>query len=161
MPRASKASDQALPEQTLIIDNGGFTIKAGYATPNPEFQNCQTIPNCLARDRERRIWIGSQLDNCRDFGEIVFRRPIEKGCLVNWEAEKAIWDHTFFDAGAQLKVRFSVAFIQPVHGSHAFSAIPMIQIYYSAKHLIPLSRYKPTVIKLFLRSSNLPHIGDF
>jgi actin-related protein 6 len=104
MPQATKASDQALPEQTLIVDNGGFTIKAGYATPNPELQNCQTIPNCLARDRERRIWIGGQLDNCRDFGEIVFRRPIEKGCLVNWEAEKAIWDHTFFDAGAQLKV---------------------------------------------------------
>lgn len=106
MPRAAKASDQPLPEQTLVIDNGGFTIKAGYATPNPNPENCQVISNCLARDRERKVWVGNQLDNCKDFGEIVFRRPVEKGYLVNWEAEKAIWDHTFFDTGAQLKASF-------------------------------------------------------
>lgn len=104
MPRAAKASDEPIPEQTLVIDNGGFTIKAGFATANPKPEDCQVIPNCIARDRQRRVWIGNQLDNCKDFGEIVFRRPVEKGCLVNWEAEKAIWDHTFFDAGAQLKV---------------------------------------------------------
>lgn len=104
MPRAAKASNEPIPEQTLVIDNGGFTIKAGFATANPTPESCKVIPNCIARDRQRRIWIGDQLDKCRDFGEIVFRRPVEKGCLVNWEAEKAIWDHTFFDPDAQLKV---------------------------------------------------------
>ena len=107
MPRVNKVPDQPLAGQTLIIDNGGFTIKAGYATPTPKPENCHIIPNCLARDRGRRVWIGSQLDSCKDFGEIVFRRPVEKGCLVNWEAEKAIWDHTFFETGAQMKVRWT------------------------------------------------------
>lgn len=160
MPRATKASDQPLPEQTLIIDNGGFTIKAGYATPSPKLEQCQIIPNCLARDRERRVWIGSQLNYCKDFGEIVFRRPVEKGCLVNWETEKAIWDHTFFDTGAQLKASFpciSTCTISQVESS----AIPMTQICCLAKHLIPPRLYKPTVIRLFLRNSSLPHIGDF
>lgn len=161
MPRAAKASDEAIREQTLVIDNGGFTIKAGYASTNPKLENCQVIPNCIARDRQKRVWIGNQLDHCQDFGEIVFRRPVEKGCLVNWEAEKAIWDHTFFDAGAQLKVIYFMPFMCPVTMSHMkFSVIPMTQIWCSAKHLIPLWLCRLIVIKLFLKNSNLHHTGD-
>lgn len=32
----------------------------------------------------------------------MFRRPVEKGYLVNWEAEKEIWEHEFFEDKAQL-----------------------------------------------------------
>lgn len=56
----------------------------------------------MARDRERHVYVGSQLEKCRDFGDIVFRRPVEKGYLVNWEAEKEIWDHEFFEDKARL-----------------------------------------------------------
>jgi actin-related protein 6 len=27
----------------------------------------------------------------------MFRRPVEKGYVVNWEAEREIWDQSFFD----------------------------------------------------------------
>lgn len=56
----------------------------------------------MARDRERKVYIGSELEKCKDFGEIVFRRPVEKGYLVNWEAQKEIWEHEFFDNKAPL-----------------------------------------------------------
>lgn len=79
-------------------------MKAGFATSTPSLEDCQTIPNCVAKDRAKRVWIGGQLSKCQDFGEIAFRRPIEKGFLVNWETEKAIWDNTFFDKGATLAV---------------------------------------------------------
>lgn len=104
MPRHSKIIEHSLPEQTLIIDNGAYTIKAGFASPVSHSRDCHVIPNCIARDREKRVWVASQLENCRDFGEIVFRRPVEKGYIVNWEAEKAIWDNSFFSKGAKLKV---------------------------------------------------------
>lgn len=99
-------------------------MKAGFATSTPHQQSsslaslasssssspphlrvddCQIIPNCLAKDRGKHIWVGSQLEKCNDFGEIAFRRPVEKGFLVNWEAEKAIWDNTFFEKNAKLK----------------------------------------------------------
>ena len=104
MPRQIKTQDHPLPENTLVVDNGAFTIKAGHVNIPGQRENCQVIPNCLAKDREKRVWIGSQLENCKDYGEIVFRRPVEKGYLVNWEAEKAIWDQSFFDKGAKLKV---------------------------------------------------------
>jgi actin-related protein 6 len=57
----------------------------------------------MARDREKKVYIGSQLEKCKDFGEIVFRRPVEKGYLVNWEAEKEIWEQEFLEDKAPLK----------------------------------------------------------
>lgn len=104
MPRQTKAPDFALAEQTLIVDNGAYSMKAGFATTSSDLEkDCYVIPNCMARSRDKRVWVGGQLENCKDFGEMAFRRPVEKGYLVSWEAEKEIWDSTFFDKNAQLK----------------------------------------------------------
>lgn len=102
-PTAPKV--QPLPEKTFIIDNGAYTMKAGYAPtfPPPEdevqaLSACITIPNALARTRGNRIFIGSQLStHISDWNEATFRRPVEKGYIVNWEAQKEIWEHSFFD----------------------------------------------------------------
>jgi len=56
----------------------------------------------MARDRSKHVYVGSQLSKCKEFGEMVFRRPVERGYMVNWEAEKEIWDHEFFDQKANL-----------------------------------------------------------
>ena len=103
-PRQAKPADRVLPNKSLIIDNGAHTMKAGFATSNPSLEDCHVIPNCLAKDRAKHVWIGAQLEKCNDFGEIAFRRPVEKGFIVNWEAEKAIWDNTFFEKNAMLAV---------------------------------------------------------
>ena len=80
-------------------------MKAGFATGSPDPKtDCHIIPNCLAKSRDKRVWIGGQLENCKDFGEMAFRRPVEKGYLVNWEAEKEIWENTFFEKEARLRV---------------------------------------------------------
>lgn len=63
-----------MPATTLVVDNGSYTIKAGFTTG----KTCITIPNCIARTRDKRVLIGQQLENCRDFGSAVFRRPVEK-----------------------------------------------------------------------------------
>ena len=110
MPRQSKHLQQTLPQQTLVVDNGAHTVKAGFTGHATQADNCYVIPNCIARDRGKKVWIGSQLDHCTDFGEVVFRRPVEKGYLVNWEAEKAIWDNSFFDQEAKVKVSREISF---------------------------------------------------
>jgi actin-related protein 6 len=79
-----------------VLDNGGDTIKAGFVTGD-KTDGPRTIPNCLARDRHRKTYVGSELEKCKDFGEIAFRRPVEKGFIVNWETQKEIWDREFFD----------------------------------------------------------------
>ncbi|EHK96182.1 putative Actin-like protein arp-6 [Glarea lozoyensis 74030] len=118
-PRKSTQDLSSPPRRTLVIDNGGHTIKAGFSSPafadpppapSDDSQTPQTalplpsiIPNCLARDRDKKVYIGSQLSRCDDFNEMIFRRPVERGYLVNWEAEKEIWEHEFFDQKAALK----------------------------------------------------------
>ena len=103
MPRPSKAHEQAWPQKTLVVDNGAYTIKAGFVSHPPRADDCRVIPNCIARDRSKKVWIGAQLEKCVDYGEISMRRPVEKGFLVNWELEKSIWDSTFLDEGAMIR----------------------------------------------------------
>ncbi|KAK2625955.1 hypothetical protein QTJ16_005267 [Diplocarpon rosae] len=100
--RRAKSLGSAAPARTLVVDNGSYNIKAGFSSPSMESLAPSIIPNCLARDREKKVYIGSQLSSCKDFGNIVFRRPMEKGYIVNWEAEKEIWEHEFFDKKAKL-----------------------------------------------------------
>ncbi|TVY62320.1 Actin-related protein [Lachnellula suecica] len=100
--RRTKSSGPVPPARTLVIDNGAYTIKAGFSSPSIDAPTPSIIPNCLARDRDKKVYVGSELSKCRDFGEIAFRRPVDKGYVVNWEAQKEIWEHEFFDDKAPL-----------------------------------------------------------
>ncbi|CRK31057.1 Actin-related protein 6 like [Verticillium longisporum] len=99
--KGSKAGPSPLAK-TLVLDNGGYTIKAGFVTEE-SVEQPRVIPNCIARDRSRKLYVASELDQCRDFGEVQFRRPVEKGFIVNWEAQREIWDREFFDDKAPQK----------------------------------------------------------
>jgi actin-related protein 6 len=78
-------------------------MKAGYAPDSPTsdsqaLSQCHIIPNALASTRDKRTYIASQLDTqISQWNDATFRRPVERGQLVSWEAEKEIWDHSFFD----------------------------------------------------------------
>ncbi len=65
--------------RTLVIDNGSYTLKVGYSSP--ESVTPLVIPNSIARSRDKRTFVGSQLDDCRDYSGMVFRRPNEKVIL--------------------------------------------------------------------------------
>jgi len=104
--RKSRVSGPAPTTTTLVLDNGADTIKAGFVSLTEDSKSDdkpRIIPNCLARDRHRKTYVGSELDKCKDFSEIQFRRPVEKGFIVNWEAQKEIWDREFFDNNAPQK----------------------------------------------------------
>ena len=153
MPRVAKSTERVLADQSLVVDNGGYSMKAGFATPHPNLEDCHVIPNCLARDRGKRVWVGSQLDMCNDFGEIAFRRPIEKGFIVNWEAEKAIWDSTFIDKNARLPVSLprTITVCEVLTYS---SAIHMRLICYLRRPQIHRPRSKGIATKLSLKNTN-------
>ncbi|KAI0509763.1 actin-domain-containing protein [Xylaria bambusicola] len=95
--RKSKPARPAPPSRTLVLDNGAYTIKAGFVSADGAVDNPRAIPNSIVRDRHGKIYVASELAQCADFSEAVFRRPVEKGFIVNWEAQKEIWEREFFD----------------------------------------------------------------
>lgn len=105
MARTQHAVSRAtadLPHKTFILDNGAYSMKAGFA-PNESISDseileaCDVIPNCIVRDRERKTYVAAQCQDVKQWSEATFRRSVENGQLVNWEAQKEIWDRSFFD----------------------------------------------------------------
>ncbi|EJT74707.1 actin-like protein arp-6 [Gaeumannomyces tritici R3-111a-1] len=108
--KSRAAAAAAPPRQTLVLDNGAYTLKAGLVARSDDDndgddsgatkktpEEPRVIPNCIARDRHRRTYVGSELSRCRDFGEMAFRRPVERGYVVNWETQREIWDRELLD----------------------------------------------------------------
>ncbi|OAP58909.1 hypothetical protein AYL99_06206 [Fonsecaea erecta] len=104
MPRAPKSTRNTpgLPSTTFVLDNGGYSIKAGFAPSDPvpdtqALSRCHTVPNSIVRSRDRKVYVGSQSEEITQWSEALFRRPVENGQVVSWEAQKEIWDQSFFD----------------------------------------------------------------
>ncbi|BFZ09744.1 hypothetical protein BsWGS_12783 [Bradybaena similaris] len=78
---------------TLVLDNGAGTAKIGFSTDSEP----KIIPNCVtkAKNVRTRIFIGDQIDECKDLSSLYYLLPFQKGFLVNWEIEKQVWDHLF------------------------------------------------------------------
>lgn len=104
-PRTSRASARAvpgLPSKTFILDNGAYNIKAGFAPVRSAsdidaIAGCHTIPNALVKTRDRKTYVGAEAQGISQWSEAHFRRPVENGQVVSWEAQKEIWDRSFFD----------------------------------------------------------------
>ncbi|VDN55316.1 unnamed protein product [Dracunculus medinensis] len=76
--------------KTLIWDNGANTIKIGFISD----QQPRIIPNCVvkAKSERKRVYVGDELNECRDHSSLFFLLPAEKGYIVNWDIQQKIWD---------------------------------------------------------------------
>lgn len=77
----------------VVLDNGGYTIKAGSS----QSRKPKLVPNCIvkAKNERKRIFIGSQLDECKDLSGLYYQLPFQKGYIVNWDVQRQVWDFTF------------------------------------------------------------------
>ncbi|XP_046549128.1 LOW QUALITY PROTEIN: actin-related protein 6-like [Haliotis rubra] len=75
----------------LVLDNGAGTAKVGYATDKEP----RIIPNCVtkAKNVRTRIFIGDQIDECKDLSGLYYMLPFQKGFLTNWDIERQVWDY--------------------------------------------------------------------
>ncbi|KAK7503270.1 hypothetical protein BaRGS_00005535 [Batillaria attramentaria] len=78
---------------TLVLDNGAGSAKVGFSTDKEP----KIIPNCVmkAKNVRTRIFIGDQIDECKDLSSLYYLLPFQKGYLVNWDIERQVWDHMF------------------------------------------------------------------
>lgn len=73
----------------VVLDNGGGTIKAGFAgQPSP----VRVFPNATAKAKgERQALVGDMLADTKEVSQLTLRRPFDRGYLVNWDLEREIW----------------------------------------------------------------------
>lgn len=89
--------------KVLVLDNGSYHIKIGYASDSADAAPYK-VPNCITHGRNKRSYVGSQFSTCNDFSGLMFQRPHEKGQLVDWRLEYAIWNYTFFGYDSSIQV---------------------------------------------------------
>ncbi|WFD34697.1 Actin- protein 6 [Malassezia cuniculi] len=74
----------------LVIDTGGANVRV--ATHGA----VRCIPNAIARTRpgtQRQVLVGADIEaKCNDYGGLQLRLPIDRGLVVDWPAQKAVWD---------------------------------------------------------------------
>ncbi|CAJ0587051.1 unnamed protein product, partial [Mesorhabditis spiculigera] len=78
--------------RTLVVDNGGHSIKYGFAD-----EDCRIVPNAIfkSRSERKRVYVADELEELEDRSALFFSVPLDKGYLVNWDVQRRIWEHTF------------------------------------------------------------------
>jgi actin-related protein 6 len=77
----------------IVLDNGASTIKAGVMDSGSE---PRVISNAIVRSKgDKMTYFGHEVERCQDYSSLHYRLPFEKGYLVDWDAQKAVWDGIF------------------------------------------------------------------
>jgi actin-related protein len=90
----------------IVIDNGSYMIRAGFA--GDEIPTA-VFPTIIGRLRHRGVSAALGLKDCHYVGDqttekrgiLTIKNPIESGIVTNWDDMTEIWFYTFLD---QLKV---------------------------------------------------------
>ncbi|KAF8739517.1 hypothetical protein AX14_009296 [Amanita brunnescens Koide BX004] len=80
----------------IVLDNGASAVKVGFAgTTDGE---PRIVPNAVIRSKgDKTTYFGHEFERCKDYSSLHYRLPFEKGYLVDWDAQKAVWDGIFSD----------------------------------------------------------------
>lgn len=76
--------------KTLILDNGSYTIKAGYSNS----QTPELIPNYVFKS-STDVYVGGEVDSASDPGGLYRQSPFEKGYPVHMNIESKVWQSIF------------------------------------------------------------------
>eukprot|EP00041_Stephanoeca_diplocostata_P025035 m.647276 g.647276 ORF g.647276 m.647276 type:complete len:240 (-) comp22656_c0_seq13:2204-2923(-) len=77
---------------TLVIDNGAGNIKAGWSTDKEPV----VFDNAKAKHRSsKRTYIGPVIGSTKNKAGLVFKRPFQKGFLIDSELQREIWSTAF------------------------------------------------------------------
>ncbi|RKP14133.1 actin family [Piptocephalis cylindrospora] len=90
---------------TLALDNGAGSVRAGFIHDTSSqpiilmwFLEGRVLPNVLGRipgQKSGTFLVGDQVAHCKTYAGMALRRPHDRGILVDWDAERIIWDRLF------------------------------------------------------------------
>lgn len=80
-------------DNPFILDQGAFTLKAGWSSDDEP----KLVPNCVTKvkSERRRLFIGDQVEECKDYSGLYYILPSFKGYIVNWETQRQVWNYLF------------------------------------------------------------------
>ena len=84
----------------LILDNGAYSIKAGFSAIDLD---PRIYPNSIARSRaEKKVYVADEIENCRDHSGVMYRRPFERvSCQLLLPYVRALMSRECWSTGTQ------------------------------------------------------------
>ncbi len=87
-----------IDHRIIVLDNGGGSCKVGFAGELAP----RIVPNVIAKTKSSaanikgQVYVGDQIDNeCENYSSLTYKRPMEKGYVVDCETQIAIWNRIF------------------------------------------------------------------
>lgn len=85
----------------VVLDTGAANVRVGVYRRGSDI-DVRALPNAIARTRpgvRRQVLVGDQIEHeCLDYGGLQLRVPIDRGMIVDWAAQKAVWDRALLQA---------------------------------------------------------------
>ncbi|KAK2186743.1 hypothetical protein NP493_190g02000 [Ridgeia piscesae] len=137
---------------TVVLDNGAYTAKVGFcADAEPRL-----IPNCVikAKTVRNRVFIGDQVDDCKDLSGLFYLLAFQKGYLVNGEIQKKVWDYIY--GKDVLKVDFNETGLVVTEPYFNFTSITeaMTEIFFEEYQFKSIFKCNPSFLSQFQRQQS-------
>jgi actin-related protein len=88
--------------QTVVIDNGSTTVRAGFAGDDAPVA---VFPSVVGRPKDPNAFVGMAIKNAYCDDEIsqstrtklIERNPVQAGIVTNWDDMEKLWHYTFYN----------------------------------------------------------------
>ncbi|KAJ5068854.1 actin-10-related [Anaeramoeba ignava] len=104
-------------ENTIVIDNGSFMTKAGFAGDDSPLA---IFPTIVGKPRHIGIMIGMGSrdryvgdESQSKCGILTITHPVRKGIITDWDDMQAIWHHTFYNELRRDPTEYFVLLTEP------------------------------------------------
>ncbi|KAI3626679.1 ARP6 [Malassezia furfur] len=93
----SQGGARSAPLDGVVLETGASHVRLGTIPMHSgALPYLARHPNAIARTRpgvRRQVLVGNEIeDACLDYGGLQLRLPIDRGMVVDWAAQKAVWD---------------------------------------------------------------------
>nr|CAH7733565.1 unnamed protein product [Callosobruchus chinensis] len=138
----------------VVVDNGAYSIKVGLSSE----AHPTLVPNCImkAKAERKRLFIGDQINECRDCSGLYFLLPCERGYITKWDVQKPIWDYIFSKKVCPID-EYPVVLTQPLFNFNSIQDC-MDEIFFEEYEVSSMFRLNPTDLAYlkYIRDHKLP-----
>nr|CAI5860345.1 unnamed protein product [Callosobruchus analis] len=138
----------------IVVDNGAYSIKIGLSTET----HPTLVPNCIMKSKaeRKRLFIGDQINECRDCSGLYFLLPCERGYITKWDVQKPVWDYIFSKKVCPID-EYPVVITQPLFNFNSIQDC-MDEIFFEEYEVSSMFRLNPTDLAYlkYVKDHNLP-----